>query len=50
MKTECVKVTNIEVKDLEIYYFNETPIQVSSFDTVIKPNVDELEEKINSIR
>lgn len=49
-KPNVLKATNIEVKDLEIYYFNETPIQVSSFDTVIKPNVDELEEKINSIR
>ncbi|MES9681789.1 hypothetical protein ABWK22_02490 [Gottfriedia acidiceleris] len=47
---DTLKATNIEVKDLEIYYFNELPVQVSSFDTVIKPNVDELEEKINSIR
>ncbi|MFE7817752.1 hypothetical protein ACFU1R_06060 [Priestia megaterium] len=42
--------SSVEVKDLEIYYFKEAPVQVSSFDTVIKPSIDELEEKINSIR
>lgn len=46
----ALRATNIEVKDLEIYYFDEAPIQVSSFHTVIKPSIDELEEKINSIR
>lgn len=41
---------NVEIKDFEIYYIEESPIQVSSYHTGIKPNLDELEEKINSIR
>ncbi|MFE4029126.1 hypothetical protein ACFX4N_23515 [Priestia sp. YIM B13551] len=45
-----LKATSVEIKDLEIYYFQEASTQVSSFHSVIKPAVDELEEKINSIR
>lgn len=47
---DMLQPTEIEVKDLEIYYLEESPIQVTSFDEVIKPGLDQLEEDINSIR
>lgn len=45
-----LSATSIQVKDLEVCYFHEASVQTASFDTVIKPAVNELEEKINSIR
>lgn len=45
-----LSATSIEVKDLEVHYFQESLIQAASFDTIIKPAVNVLEEKINSIR
>ncbi|WP_433957848.1 hypothetical protein [Cytobacillus horneckiae] len=47
---DILQPTEVEVKDLEIYYLEESPIQVASFDEVIKPGLDQLEEDINSIR
>lgn len=47
---DILTATEIEVKDLEIYYIEETDVQVKSFDQQIKPNLDGIEEKINSIR
>lgn len=40
----------VEIKDLEIYYIDESEANVSSYHTIIKPKMNELEEKINSIR
>lgn len=47
---DTLKAADVEIKDLEIYYFDEVPMSVASFDTDIKPGVDELEEQLNSIR
>lgn len=47
---DILKAAAIEVKDLEIHYFEESPINVSNFYTEIKPTVDEIEETLNSIR
>ncbi|UOE58051.1 hypothetical protein [Cytobacillus oceanisediminis] len=47
---EFLQPTSVEIKDLEIHYFQETSVAASSFDTSIKPSVDAMEEKINSIR
>lgn len=47
---EYLKETTVDIKDLEIYYFEERPIHLASLDGYIKPKLDELEEQINSIR
>lgn len=49
-KPSVLKAADIEVRDLEVFYIEETPISVASYHTVIKPALDEIEEKINSIR
>lgn len=47
---DFLKVTEIEVKDVEVFYLQETPVQASSYHDRIKPVMDELEETINSIK
>lgn len=47
---DVLKETTVDIKDVEIYYFYEKDIRVSSFDEDIKPLVNDLEEQINSIR
>lgn len=49
-KPALLRAASIDIKELEIHYFQESLIGVSNFDTGIKPNVDEVEEQINSIR
>lgn len=49
-KPSVLAAASVEIKDLEIRYFKETPVQVSSFHSVLSPAVDEIEEKLNSIR
>ncbi|MEK1828977.1 hypothetical protein AAAC51_07460 [Priestia megaterium] len=45
-----LKAASVEIKDLEIYYFKEADVQVSSIYSTLSPALDELEEKLNSIR
>lgn len=45
-----LQATAIDIKDLEVYYLDESAVQLAAYDRTIKPGIDELEEKINSIR
>lgn len=47
---ETLMSTTVQIKDVEIYYFYEKDMQVSSMNGEIKPLLDDLEEQLNSIR
>lgn len=49
-KPGVLAAKDVTIKDVEIYYLDEKSIGVSSFDQGIKPAVNEVEERINSIR
>lgn len=49
-KPNTLTPTKVIVKDVEVFYMQEKPVRISSFEKDIKPAINTIEERINSMR